>query len=309
MNQFTKYQLLRKPQTIIFLFILSILFIGSSDLQAGDAHYAKIIELDKQIIPNMPSRDKLKFHFQILDEVSKIPTDAKYFIKEINQVLDITLRIVEKNQGILRHEIIPLNLLNLIINLNKQNKNLIQSEKNLELIEKISKLIITNKNIGRSYFKIGVNKEYEVSKILFNYGCYNSYIKSISAIFDKLRFNRAGFKQFLEICPIEINKVFILESKNKEVEAFLYYASRIYINYAKYELPLKVFKYLEMNSKETTIKQSSVLKQLIIYHIQRDENNYKLYLSKYKKEYPTEYKWINKIYKKFEIDKEYKNNQ
>ena len=188
--------MMNKLKYFLCLFVITILFIGISDLQASDAHYAKIIELDKQIVPNMASRDKIRLHFQILDEVAKIPVDATYFIKEINELLDITLRIVEKNQGILRHEECIYKLALLL-----KGKNLKDDSKE---IKKLLGIMTENKRFRKKIdFTRYTNNYLKTAEVFEEEGFVKLYVFVVKNIIKMtFKFSRDRKSEVLRICDI-----------------------------------------------------------------------------------------------------------
>ena len=248
---------LYRNKLIIILLITQAIFVSNFAFSA-DAHYAKILELNKQIVPNMPSRDKLKLHFQILDEVAKIPTDAKYFIKEINEVLDITLRIVEKNQGILRHE----ECITSLLGISKTNL------KDKDIRKKL--MSIATKNIryrANGNFKNYIKVYTHLLDILYKQKFYIDFLEILKHINEVLNPNRKHSKQYYLIFDEFFEKYkntdSITEKFDRNIENFFRKIACIF-HFKDYNLASKIFIYYE---KKYINKTNSLDKQIRITYI------------------------------------------
>jgi len=167
--------------------ILLILIIFGNLIYSDNLNYKEIINLDKQIVPNMPSRNKLSLHFQIIDKISKLSIDEKFSQKEINKIIDISLRIVKINSSLLHKEIIPYILLSLTKRFQLKN--------DAKEFNKIIQILLANKKYRiQGDFK-NLTKYYSKSAdIFFNLNMDSKFIQVYDHLLHIL-FNRKKYSK------------------------------------------------------------------------------------------------------------------
>ncbi len=287
---------LRTSHNLLMKFSCVILFMSCMiNVHSADPHYEKITNLYSEIKPRVPTRDKLRNMVEILKTTSSIPEDANYTIEEINKVLDIVLDIVIKNQHIFRYEMISLRMLTLIKTLNDTGK--ITLKKDSLCIDKVKNIIIENKNIGRYYHKRFI-PEKATFELLFEMGYIDQSLAVIDNVFDKLRFNEYGHKEYLKLYQTIIEK--LLKNKkydNEKLGKFLYFlAAKLAPNANKKkrtEDALKILEFLENNYISNHVVKYAIFKQVYIYTSMKKPEIAKIHITKLKMKYPKQMKLFN----------------